>query len=89
MIRWSKRGVLQMRSVWRILGQDDRDEGLWLMKMGISEVAAPKNTINNYSLSVLGVSAVKNRVVNPASGGENRIAFASFWSYTRGQGVSH
>jgi hypothetical protein len=31
-----------MRSVWRILGQDDRDEGLWLMKMGISEVAAQK-----------------------------------------------
>jgi hypothetical protein len=31
-----------MRSVWRILGQDDRGEGLWLMKMGMSEVATKK-----------------------------------------------
>ena len=41
-INWNRRKVLPLgcASVWRILGQDDRGEGLWLMKIGMSEVAA-------------------------------------------------
>jgi hypothetical protein len=39
MIRWRRREVLPLgcASVGRILGQDDRDEALWLKKMAQSK----------------------------------------------------